>query len=603
MEFLIKKFLPCMDFQTIDAAQHPDFQCTIMIECLKDLSHAIRNDESGKKLKNTAVEVGIIQFGTDYILRIFPPNLASDSKEWKAGTTSRCAPYILGILAGLARNHELTQQKIFESGIIESLIALEKLSTQTNLGTLSENVLDICSQNNKKIADHVNTLRKSIKEKQRKKAMEKRAEMLRQMGFQELNSQRKVAMPQVISKLDATEFGEIVEEKGLKCSICQEGKTLEPEKPLGFYIYSKRMPLEPRNIIGFDALGISSVTQFNLIHFSCHHKAAQVDSRGEHPKREWDGAYLRNSQVLCNNLFPILLDNLPEQQYLTAVETYWSRLEAVFGSSIPFSARSNFLLHDLKFLLLRFARQESFSIDAHGGSPETNILVLPFMLQMANFLLHLNDDQNQKDLEPKISRFLEIQKDEWIMKSIRTIDNVLFYSTASLLMWPLDQWNSHRLKILEQMILYSYVCFAESKHTHSHKPKRSNLKKQSTDTEPDEKQKSADSSIDTKENDEKLDLDFSSLFQTFKPILNFFALLNKIHFQFKSPSGSLVQTLNTTMSDPLAVLDTSKVILKYFQEEILVIEDILEFLDVLGLLQDVLKQYESVEKWIEWILK
>lgn len=44
-------------------------------------------------------------------------------------------------------------------------------------------------------------------------------------------------------------------------------------------------------------------------------------------------------------------------------------------------------LHDAASLLARFATKSSFSADAHGGGRESNMNTLPFMLQMARFLL------------------------------------------------------------------------------------------------------------------------------------------------------------------------------------------------------------------------
>ena len=45
------------------------------------------------------------------------------------------------------------------------------------------------------------------------------------------------------------------------------------------------------------------------------------------------------------------------------------------------------LVHDAKLLLLRFAFEESFSTYSRGGGRESNMKLLPFILQMATHLL------------------------------------------------------------------------------------------------------------------------------------------------------------------------------------------------------------------------
>jgi E3 ubiquitin-protein ligase UBR4 len=43
--------------------------------------------------------------------------------------------------------------------------------------------------------------------------------------------------------------------------------------------------------------------RYNL---ACHAAARRADIALRTPKREWEGAALRNSETLCNNLLPIL---------------------------------------------------------------------------------------------------------------------------------------------------------------------------------------------------------------------------------------------------------------------------------------------------------
>jgi hypothetical protein len=49
--------------------------------------------------------------------------------------------------------------------------------------------------------------------------------------------------------------------------------------------------------------------------------------------------------------------------------------------------RLKVLLHDFKMLMKRLAYEDSFSRDTHGGGPEHNMRLVPFMIQMCDTLL------------------------------------------------------------------------------------------------------------------------------------------------------------------------------------------------------------------------
>ena len=51
--------------------------------------------------------------------------------------------------------------------------------------------------------------------------------------------------------------------------------------------------------------GISSVSHFNCIHLKCHQAAARAELNLKKPKKEWEGAIIRNSHTKCNNWLPI----------------------------------------------------------------------------------------------------------------------------------------------------------------------------------------------------------------------------------------------------------------------------------------------------------
>lgn len=108
------------------------------------------------------------------------------------------------------------------------------------------------------------------------------------------------------------------EETGPRCIVCQEGYTKKPTEVLGMYVFSKKLKIKEisENGLGFtNTVGYTTVTHSNFIHFVCHQKAYQADSQLKQPKKEWEGAVIRNDHTKCNNLFPLRGGNLPLDSY------------------------------------------------------------------------------------------------------------------------------------------------------------------------------------------------------------------------------------------------------------------------------------------------
>lgn len=45
-------------------------------------------------------------------------------------------------------------------------------------------------------------------------------------------------------------------------------------------------------------------------------------------------------------------------------------------------------VHDLKLLLLRFARGKSFHEDTGGGGPQSNMQIVPYLMHMALYVIN-----------------------------------------------------------------------------------------------------------------------------------------------------------------------------------------------------------------------
>jgi E3 ubiquitin-protein ligase UBR4 len=104
-----------------------------------------------------------------------------------------------------------------------------------------------------------------------------------------------------------------LEETGPKCIVCQEGYTKKATEVLGMYVFSKRLKIcEVSEAAGgfTNTVGYTTVTHSNFIHFTCHQNAHRADQQMKNPKKEWEGAAIRNDHTKCNNLFPLKGGNL-----------------------------------------------------------------------------------------------------------------------------------------------------------------------------------------------------------------------------------------------------------------------------------------------------
>lgn len=105
-----------------------------------------------------------------------------------------------------------------------------------------------------------------------------------------------------------------------------------------------------------------AVSHFNLIHSSCHQAARQADSALRAPKREWEGATLRNGETLCNNLLPLKAGGVSETVHAAAVATFMEQLHQA-----PY--RSHFFSHSCLEELCKESRSHAWPILCCCGTP------------------------------------------------------------------------------------------------------------------------------------------------------------------------------------------------------------------------------------------
>lgn len=410
---------------------------------------------------------------------------------------------VIRILTGLCQRHAPMQRCI--AGVPKFLqcchwIEATSDNPATNIATsgfglLAETLLDELGEGNDEVSVRVNSIRNETKLRKRTMALQRRKETMLKMGvriggssFEDnlgprgtgpalapasrlirdgaasnssppTSSRSAPKVRQSKKKQDSeskpgwlTEAESMVEETGLRCVVCHEGRTLQPKELLALYTFSKKVVLPsgknmsrsnidgtnllkalptkmPVNLIEDpfaeewfrQALEAKSVVQKlpvesslsanrrssvfvtttsagNAIHISCHRRAKQADrTHPKAPKSEWEGATLRNNRVKCNCILPLISSRdsaVPLIDVNTGLSDYQSTLTNILGSSLPCMIWH--ILHDIRFLLLRFAYGESLNADSGGGSLASNCQLLFHQMHLAETFAK-EVDVEQKD--------------------------------------------------------------------------------------------------------------------------------------------------------------------------------------------------------------
>ncbi|GER49260.1 E3 ubiquitin-protein ligase UBR4 [Striga asiatica] len=319
------------------------------------VSESLKTSSCGERLKDIILERGITGLAVRHLKVSFAcmgqPGFRSTA-DWTAGLKLPSIPLILSMLRGLSMGHLATQRCIDEEGILPLLHALESVPGENEIGAKAENLLDTLTDkegtDNGYLAEKVRQLRRATRDEMRRRALKKREQLLQGLGMrQEVTSdggERIFVSQPVLEGFEDMEE----EEDGLACMVCREGYRLRPTDLLGVYTYSKRVSL------GAGSSGSSrgdcvytTVSHFNIIHFQCHQEAKRADAALKTPKKEWDGAALRNNETLCNNLFPLRGPSVPVGQYVRYVEQYWDYLNALGRAD---GSRLRLLTYDIVLL-------------------------------------------------------------------------------------------------------------------------------------------------------------------------------------------------------------------------------------------------------------
>ncbi|XP_048230333.1 auxin transport protein BIG [Ricinus communis] len=497
MEALIQHFNPYLqDWREFDRLQkqhqenpkdeniaHKAAEQRFTVENFVLVSESLKTSSCGERLKDIIMEKGIIDVAVRHLRESFAVAGQAGFKsreEWSSGLKLPSVPHLLSMLRGLSMGHLATQNCIDQGGILPLLHTLEGVSGENEIGARAENLLDTLSNKEGKgdgfLEEKVRKLRHATRDEMRQRALRKREELLQGLGMRrELASdggERIVVAWPVLEGLEDVEE----EEDGLACMVCREGYSLRPTDLLGVYSYSKRVNL------GVGTSGsargecvYTTVSYFNIIHFQCHQEAKRADAALRNPKKEWEGATLRNNESLCNSLFPVRGPSVPLAQYIRYIDQYWDNLNALGRAD---GSRLRLLTYDIVLMLARFATGASFSAESRGGGRESNSRFLPFMIQMARHLLEQGSPSQLRSMAKTVSSYiasssLDSRPSLGIQPAPGTEETVQFMMVNSLLSESYESWLQHRRSFLQRGIYHAYM-----QHTHG----RSTARASSTST-------------------------------------------------------------------------------------------------------------------------
>uniref|UniRef100_A0A6N2MZV9 Auxin transport protein BIG n=1 Tax=Salix viminalis TaxID=40686 RepID=A0A6N2MZV9_SALVM len=419
------------------------------VENFVRVSESLKTSSCGERLKDIILEKGIID------VALLGRAGFKSSAEWSLGLKLPSVPHILSMLRGLSMGHLATQRSIDEGGILPLLHALEGVSGENEIGARAENLLDTLSNKEGKgdgfLEEKVCKLRHATRDEMRRRALRKREELLQGLGMrQELASdggERIVVARPILEGLEDVEE----EEDGLACMVCREGYSLRPTDLLGVYCFSKLVNL---------GVGSSGSARGECVYTT---EAKRADAALKNPKKEWEGATLRNNESLCNSLFPVNGPCVPLPQYIRYVDQYWDNLNALGRAD---GSRLRLLTYDIVLMLARFATGASFSVDCRGGGRESNSRFLPFMIQMARHLLEQGSPSQRRSMGKAVSSYIASSssldfKTPAAQPATGTEETVQFMMVNSLLSESYESWLQHRRSFLQRGIYHAYM-----QHTH-----------------------------------------------------------------------------------------------------------------------------------------
>jgi E3 ubiquitin-protein ligase UBR4 len=427
--------------------------------------HAAGSTAAVTDFKQLVLEQGVPGRLAEYLLAAFTSAQDSGSSSgadallqpgtpaWAAAAARPGVPFALQLLTALAQGHAPTAAGLAAQQplLLQLLHLLEGTAGGSTITPLAEACLEALARAGAAgVAGRIADLRAATAAEMKARAARKRAALLASMGMVQVEAAAAAgggvkivpspgavpALSPLAAELAALEGGVPDDDEGGNvCMVCREGYGLQPTTLLGCYCFCMVAAAAEWPGCGppwgtpHDLL-LTTVSHFNLIHTQCHAAAKAADASLRQPKREWQGATLRNGNVLCNSLLPLAAPagGKVETAYAAAVTSFWQQqlsapsareAAAAAGSSggtgggsgggsgadaaavavaVSLSRRSSALREadssllrvslvaaDLATLLWRFSAQLSFSEEARGGGRASNARLLFALLQLGRY--------------------------------------------------------------------------------------------------------------------------------------------------------------------------------------------------------------------------
>uniref|UniRef100_A0A8C9G5B5 E3 ubiquitin ligase UBR4 C-terminal domain-containing protein n=1 Tax=Pavo cristatus TaxID=9049 RepID=A0A8C9G5B5_PAVCR len=514
MQILVDRFKPYCNFDKYDEEHSGDDK--VFLDCFCKIAAGIKNNSNGHQLKDLILQKGITQNALDYMKKHIPSAKNLDADIWKKFLSRPALPFILRLLRGLATQHPATQVLIGTDSIT-NLHKLEQVSSDEGIGTLAENLLEALREHpevNKKI----DAARKETRAEKKRMAMAMRQKALGTLGMTTNEKGQVVTKTALLKQME-----ELIEEPGLTCCICREGYKFQ--------------------------------VKCNTFAKHSHHlRGLSIQLHGARLARgreEWESAALQNANTKCNGLLPVWGPHVPESAFATCLARHNTYLQECTGQREP-TYQLN--VHDIKLLFLRFAMEQSFSVDTGGGGRESNIHLIPYIIHTVLYVLNTTRATSRE--EKNLQSFMEHPREKWL-ESAYEVDGPHYYTVLALHISPPEKWKAMRVEILKRLLVTSHARVVS----------------------PGGASRLADKAV--KE------------YATYRSGLLFWALVDLIYNMFKKvPTSNTEGGWSYSLAEfirhnDMPIHEAADKALKTFQEEFMPVETFSEFLDVAGLLSEI----------------
>ncbi|PZC74948.1 hypothetical protein B5X24_HaOG206881 [Helicoverpa armigera] len=442
MAMLVEHFKPVLDFDRLDSEQWTEEEFRMELFCV--FCANIERNSIGGTLKDYLISLGVVRDALEYIVKhapcVKPTLVCTDSDELKEFISRPALKYILRFLTGLAADHEPTQMLVCEK-VIPIVHRLEQVSSGEHVGSLAENLLEAL-RSQPQCAAKVQQVRDFTRQEKKRLAMAVRERQLGALGM------RSNERGQVTAQCSLTQqVADLAEENGAVCCICREGYKYQPTKVLGIYTFTKRCPVEEYEVRARKTLGYTTVSHYNIVHVECHMAAVRL----ARARDEWESAALQNASTRCNGLLPLWGPHVPESAFASCLARHTTYLQECTGHR---DIGHTCTLHDLKLLLLRFARGRTFHDDTGGGGPLSNMQLVPALIHMALYVINTSRvaARELSALEAALA---------WaparLLESAHDAEGPLYFATLMLMLYPHAKWRSVKLDMLKRLLVIGHV--------------------------------------------------------------------------------------------------------------------------------------------------